>query len=284
LKQLQAADIPFVGVGQGIAESAPNSYPIFGTDIPLLDIVSQFKADNIKTVNVLSVNFPASISTVSAILKPVWAKQGVTIGKSVFYTSGAADVTTPATQVIAGHPDAVYVINGPQDVVRTIQAIRQAGYTGRIFAGYSVETPSLFPAASKILTGVVNSTGQVLYFNDTSNPEVALMHKVLGGSIPVDSYSQSAVAQVLTLVDMGNKIGGELTGMKLLAYLKNIRNQKVFMGYQMDISDILPNVLALSHVTNTFDRFVTYNGTAFKYIGGWMSVSGIETPGAGAGS
>ena len=283
LKGLAAANIPYLGVGQGDAQSAANSYPMFGGTIQELNFGTQYKALGIKTLNVLDVNFPANIQSINGIDKSVWSSFGVTVGKTVFYTSGAADVTTPAQQATAGDPDGIYMGNGPQDVARTAAAIRQAGYKGVLFQSYSALTPQLFPAAASVLKDNVTETGQLLYFDDPTNPEVALMHTILG-SIPADSFAQVGVAQVLTLADMGNHIGPDLTGQAFLNYLKNVHGQKVFMGYQMDISQVPLNEPQLSHITNPFSRFMIYNGKTWVYKSGWVSVFGTAKPGVGAGS
>ena len=276
LTGLAAAHIPYLGIGtSGPAENAADAYPMFGGDIQILNFVTQFKAQHVKTVNYLSVNFPANVASAEGIDKSVWGAAGITVKKEVFYTSGAADVTTPAAQAIQGNPDAIYVNNGPQDVVRAIAAIRQDGYKGKIFATYSALAPQLYPASASVMKGVTVETGQLLYFQDTANPEVALMHTILGSAgISSDSYAQTGVAQVLTLADMGDKIGGDPTGQSFLNYLKHVAGQDVFMGYQMNISQVPSNQPTLSHVTNVFSRFMSYDGKSFNYVSGWVSAFG----------
>jgi DNA-binding protein Fis len=73
---------------------------------------------------------------------------------------------------------------------------------------------------------------------------------------------------------MGDKIGGDPTGQSFLNYLKNVAGQDVFMGYQMNISQVPSNQPTLSHVTNVFSRFMSYDGKSFNYVSGWVSAFG----------
>jgi branched-chain amino acid transport system substrate-binding protein len=277
LKGLAAVNIPYLGFGQADADTAANSYPIYSGDLALGGMLAAFKTEHVKTVNILSVNYPASVAVVNNVFKPIWTAAGITIGKTVFYTSGAADMSTPSLQAVSGNPQGIYLIQGPQDVARSVGAIKSDGYTGKIFSGYSSLTPALYPAAAKVMSGVTVSVGQMAYFNDTTDPEVALMHTILG-SVPVDSFSQTGVSQVLTLVSIGDKIGANLTGASVLDYLKGVHGQDVFMSCQMNISQV-PPVPQLAHVTNGFDRFMTYENGGFKYTTGWISPWRTVTPG-----
>jgi len=282
LTGLASANIPYLGEGQGAAgQSAPNAFPMLGGEVEALNFVTQFAAQGIKTVNYLTVNFPASISSEKSIEQPFWSARGISIPHAVFYTSGAADVTTPAIQAMKGNPSAIFVAVGSQDIVRIVAALRQAGYKGRIFATYGALTPQLYPAAASVMNGVT-SESQLLYFLDTGNPEVRLMSTILGSGIKPDSYSQMGVAQVLTLADIGNHIGGTLTGAKILDYMKNLKSQKIFMGYEMNASQIPSKEPDLAHVTNTFSRFMTYDGKNWNYSSGWVSAFWSAAPHVGS--
>jgi hypothetical protein len=142
-------------------------------------------------------------------------------------------------------------------------------------------TPQLYPAAASVMNGVTTES-QLLYFLDTGNPEVRLMSTILGSGIKPDSYSQMGVAQVLTLADIGNHIGGTLTGAKILDYMKNLKSQKIFMGYEMNASQIPSKEPDLAHVTNTFSRFMTYDGKNWNYSSGWVSAFWSAAPHVGS--
>jgi ABC-type branched-subunit amino acid transport system substrate-binding protein len=195
---LQAAGIPEIA-SQGLTPSAEYNcktcYPLggaygwfWGADDALL------KAGATK-IAIIGVNVAAS-ATSSTVAADGLKAAGITPVRTVNADPAATDLSSVATQAMAGGVDGIVLTTSPQIGPKAIAALKAAGYTGKIATITDVINQAAVTALGDTANGLL-LTSLVAFANDTSNKGVAQFNA------DMKQYSPSATVDTLALEGWG---------------------------------------------------------------------------------
>jgi branched-chain amino acid transport system substrate-binding protein len=169
---LEKAKIPLIGE-QGIVPgefTSPISFP-FGSEYGwFVGAAAMAKADGITSGSVATLaNVSAAFST--KLLTEAMASNGIKVTGTVDIPLDQTDQSAAAGALTKGNPPAVFLDGTPSTSAPIIQAMKQLGYTGKIYCNTAVCSPATVKALGSSAEGMrLASTAAAV--TDTSNPEV----------------------------------------------------------------------------------------------------------------
>ncbi len=238
---MQSANIPIVGLlaGQGVAESQPLptafyfSGPLETSALGMVTILDKLGKQNA----VLAVTeAPSSHTYVNELVKPMGEKLGVDV--TAIYTE-VTDInfTTLAATELSKNPDVAGLIALPEDgCTDLIEALRQQGYEGTIFAGSCSQFVSELP--SEMSTGAIMQPRLwVPLAKKHAPPEVqqeltdfAESMEAVGYGDELSARSLYSFAGVVNLARILQGIDGEITNQTVATAMMNVKNFDTFAG------------------------------------------------------
>jgi branched-chain amino acid transport system substrate-binding protein len=170
---LEKAQIPLIGE-QGILPgefTSPISFP-FGAEYGwFAGAAAMAKSDGITSGSVATLaNVSAEFST--KILTESMALDGIKVDQTVDIPLDQTDQSAAAGALIKGNPPAVFLNGTPSTSAPIIQAMRQLGYTGKIYCNTAVCSPATVKALGSMADGLRLSS-MAMAVSDTSNKNVA---------------------------------------------------------------------------------------------------------------
>ena len=147
-----------------------------------------------------------------------------------------ADPTPSVARVVGLDPDVVFTAAAGSAAVAVYRAFQQQGFPADkiVNTGATVDEETFFSKVDKSAIEGSHYSYEFETYDDTSNPEVKEYRDAMKAHSDVDGKSefyQWGFADVMTIYNVGKKIGGEKLDQKsYLDYMKTIEGDKVFMG------------------------------------------------------
>lgn len=170
---LEAVHIPLIASQGADPEEFKSSisYPFGGDFSWFVGVVAQSKKDGIKTAAIATLANDQS-AFANTILKSAAVKAGITVTSTVASASTTVDFSAAAATVISKHPDAIWTTVTPQTFGALVLALRQAGYTGKIYVQSSGVTAASLQAMQGT-AGNIEVSAQGRPLSETTNPQVS---------------------------------------------------------------------------------------------------------------
>ncbi|MGI5159286.1 ABC transporter substrate-binding protein [Microbispora sp. CA-102843] len=190
---LERAKVPFVG-SLGLTEqemASPVVYPLAG-GVPgwYAGAVAQLKQAGGTTIGMIACNSPAC-TYATKVIKDSVPRSGMKLIAEASVASGVSDPSAGVAQAIAGNPDGLIVAVPPNDIPKLVQAVRRAGYKGKISS-----STSLFPAGTIKALGAdaegILLTSQVRPLSQSDDPAIAQFDKEMDAIDPAVKKDENA--------------------------------------------------------------------------------------------
>lgn len=234
-----------------------------------------------KSVAIITVNVPGAINA-GKWSSDRFKENGIKTTTNLSHANAAPDVTTNVRQAVATNPDAIMLIDGPQDCGREVVAAAQAGFKGKLLLTPNCATGGVISSMGAAANQTVYSSFNLSY-EDSSNPEVAAYQKAMSqyhGPSP-DFNTLQAFSNVLTVAAAMEHISGTVTASAVNQYFASTPSIPVWAGYAL-IQRNTPPDPAYKAFLDSFDRVFTWNGSSYVDAGKWYSIWFTAQSGVGA--
>jgi branched-chain amino acid transport system substrate-binding protein len=274
---LEKAKIPLIGE-QGIVPgefTSPISFP-FGSEYGwFVGAAAMAKADGITSGSVATLaNVSAAFST--KLLTEAMASNGIKVTGTVDIPLDQTDQSAAAGALIKGNPPAVFLNGTPSTSAPLIQAMKQLGYTGKIYCNTAVCSPATVKALGSSSDGLrLSSTAAAV--TDTSNPQVkkflADMAKYAPGAELDENAEISWSAVELYAEVMAHQT--DFSGANVIATFDKL-TRPVQAGVMGDfVGSGTPPIASAPRLLNLGYFANTVNGGVITGDGGYQKLSGI---------
>ncbi len=282
LPVLQAAKIPLVGGVPLLTPelTSPDSFMFIGGSaaaFPDQDLYIA-KTLNAKKVRIIYTDNDAGKAAADAFGKQILAAFGVTDVKLIPEKADATDFTPSLSAAMADSPDAVMVLFAGPGCIGVMQAKQSLGVSSNVsffYPGSCLDDSVLKAGGAGAEGGYFNN--ELLLFNDTSDPEVALYRAKLQqygqGTIKYSGFSQSGFSAIMNIAELLTAIGPDsITPAAIIAKLKSQVKAHNFMTHPYTCDGKQTGAAPLVSVCNVFDRIVQIkNGVPVDVGGKWIS-------------
>jgi branched-chain amino acid transport system substrate-binding protein len=268
---IQKAQIPLI-LNQGIAPSeytSSVSYTI-GANVVWFESLGGFAAkEGAKSAAIAYIGTSAGKFS-GELMQNSADRAGIKVTTVVGFDPNATDFSSYAAILTKGNPDALLVSGTSENVVPLIQAVKQGGYTGKIFTIDSDLPPSGLKTLGSAGDGIYVD-GRALFPTDTSNPEVAAyladINKYEPGTV-LDENSEMGWSGVETYAEL-MKNATAFTGPDVIAALSKLTSPiqagvfGPFIGSGTAPDPTYPRLLSAVYVTGQVENGVIkpINGT-----------------------
>jgi branched-chain amino acid transport system substrate-binding protein len=252
---LQAAGIPFVGIGIGANDfSSPVSYPFFGTVLSGYPAqVKYFLGLGVKAAAVFYADSPAAQAVAQkSVVAPF--QQGGASATAIPVPPGQPDVSPMVAKALNGKPQAVFLLQSSSDVARVAKATDQAGYTGY----YAPANPDINYIHSVSAAALTKTNVAISLDLTTPSADLTILKDNLAkyaAGTEVSEHSADAFSEVMTLKTICTSLGASgCTAAGVLGVVKNPHAIPIFLGKTLDASTPLSLEGMPTHVFNPYVR------------------------------
>ncbi len=199
----------------------------------------------------------------------------------VKYNYASASYTAPVAQLVASHPDVIYTYAADTTASPIIQAIRQAGYQGQIFAGTTRTFVSVLGAsASKDIN--VEATLYDWHIPQKApaevQPEIKAFLAAMGeydSGQPETAYGQWSFSATMNLVSVLGAMKADITSAGISAAMRQNTDRHNYMGKTWNCV-----TASLAPSPGTCVRgmqIVSFDGTNWQETGNFVSAANLVT-------
>jgi len=259
---IEKAKIPLL-LNQGIAPdeyTSPVSYTI-GSNVVWFESFGSFAAkEGAKSASIAYIGTSAGKFS-GQLMEDSTKRAGIKVTALVGFDPSATDFSSYAAVLTKGNPDAIEMSGTSENVVPLIQAIKQSGYTGKIFTIDSDLPPSGLKTLGSAGDGIY-VVGRALFPTDTSNPEVAAfladINKYEPGTL-LDENSEMGWSGVETYAEL-MKNATSFTGADVIAALAKLTSPiqagvyGPFLGAGTPPDPTYPRLLSAYYVTGQVEN------------------------------
>lgn len=237
---LSSAKIPIVGelAGQGVAEAAKYGTAFYFSgplETSALGMVTLLHNKKAHTASLAVTDAPSSHGYVDQLVNPLGKPLGVSVN-AIYTTENSANYQVIAQTELAGHPDVAGLIALPEDgCTSLIQALKQGGFTGTIFAGScsqfiddlggkaagAVVQPRLWVPLSRA-NAPKNVQAQLDQF--------AQAMKAVGYGNQQSARSEYSFAGLIDLAQILSGIKGGITAASVTQAMENVKDFQTYLG------------------------------------------------------
>lgn len=224
---LDAAKIPYLngsGAGGVIELTSPDSFPLHGgSQVQLMGAGRVLVDKGSKNVTIVVADADQAREAAKNIVKAITLGGGT--AATVNAPLGAPDYSAVAASALTNNPDGIVIAHVPADAPKIIQALRQAGYKGRIATSTGILTQTGITAIGEAAEGVLLLDRGALS-SDTTIPEVAAFNTAMAADAPnakIDAASLNGWAGVTFFVELVKQTTGDITGAALIGTLHHIK-------------------------------------------------------------
>jgi branched-chain amino acid transport system substrate-binding protein len=228
--------------------TSPVSYPFNSGNLTGVPALVKYMASNaVKRTSVIALDIGAAKN----IAENMWCKGFESAGavdcNLVLEAGDAADFTPAVQRAIESKPDAVFLLFGPAQCGRVMEAASQLGAVD----GTIKWVGGAGCADKELVFKPLGDIAEGMYFpydvtpaTDTSDPEVETYLHILGDYTGLEPSNNAAraVSAVMTLVTIADKVGiDNVTGQSLVEFMKTVSGVKIFLAGTLDASKTVPN-------------------------------------------
>jgi branched-chain amino acid transport system substrate-binding protein len=237
---LSEAKIPIVGTlaGQGVAESAPYGTAFYFSgplETSALGMVTALHNDKAGSAALAVTDAPSSHGYVDKLVAPLGKVLGVNV-TAVYTKTDNMNFQVMAQTELASHPDVAGLIALPEDgCTGLIQALKQSGFTGTIFAGSCSQFIS--DLGGKAKGAIVQPRLWVPLSHDNAPKEVqdqlgqfAAAMKAVGFEKEQSARSLYSFAGIINLSKILSGIKGTITSASVTTAMEGVKDFQTYLG------------------------------------------------------
>lgn len=231
LPVLEEAGVPWLGAAINPAEStSPVSFPLIGgVPAELSALARHLAARGVRSVAVVAPDMP-QVAEQTDRFRTFLARRGIRELEVRVVTTDAAQLARAARDV-RDTGEVVMPLFGGEEAATFMVAAREEGIEAPlVFLGTAMDD-AVFEAAGAAAEGTVHCAEFVAY-DDDSDEQVRAFRAALArySTFPPTSYAQGSFASVVTIGEIGRRIGADrLDGRAVVEHMRHER-QPVFMS------------------------------------------------------
>jgi len=169
---------PLISIANANPQGEPGAWAITVPQPALLmiaGVVEHMKAANVKAVGYIGFSDAWGDLVYDALMK-VAPTLGITVTSNERYARSDTSVTGQILKVLATRPDAVIVGGSGTPGALPYLALRERGYTGKLYGTHAIINPDFVRVGGAAVEGLIATTGPVAVFNQLpdSSPTKAI--------------------------------------------------------------------------------------------------------------
>lgn len=250
------------------------SYPFLGASPSQFPALAKYFAEElgIESASVIYADLEAGQLAANALLADFLKERGVEDVTLVPEAVGAADFTSALVKANEGDPDAIFVLFAAEDCARIFQAAQQTGVTATLAAPGSCGDEAVLEDAGDAAEGVYIGGDTTWVVPDDEETEIFRDRLMRYQDFEPTSQASATFSQVMTLWDIGNRIGADaLTAPALLDTLATIEGQHVFMGPELSASNAVELAGVETNVYAPESRILLVEDGEVVDVDGWVN-------------
>lgn len=278
---LKSAGIPMFGHAAfgPVQQEASSDARFFGTANPAYStgFLLYYKSLGFKNILLYEADIAFYHEQVASILQPIAKGLGLHV-TVVYYNSTSPDWPTLAAEAASSNPQVAGTAAAPDlDCVNLLTALKQAGYTGRIFLG----SCTLFLTSDKQYAPGVETTADLWKITDIGAAPVAAQAQLrtyeqamtaAGQAQYIPTFAQDYFSDTFDFAAVLATIHGSVTPASVSAALKAFKGQS-FMGQQLNCAAAWPDQSACGDEVLMYQ--VAPDGRQVPLTKTWISTSSV---------